>query len=83
MNGQGFPNHDMAQFLVKIADDRGRLAQHVESGYSESEVRERFVAAGLPGVLGEAAGVFLLAANFTWEGGRSNRGRSSFSTSSF
>jgi type IV pilus assembly protein PilC len=36
----------MAQFLVKIADDRGRLAQHVESGYSESEVRERFVQQG-------------------------------------
>ena len=36
----------MAQFLVKIADDRGRLAQHVEHGYSESEVRERFVQQG-------------------------------------
>jgi type IV pilus assembly protein PilC len=36
----------MAQFLVKIADDRGRLAQHVENGYSESEVRERFVQQG-------------------------------------
>ena len=46
LTSQGFPNHDMAQFLVKIADDRGRLAQHVESGYSESEVRERFVQQG-------------------------------------
>jgi type IV pilus assembly protein PilC len=36
----------MAQFLVKIADDRGRLAQQVEHGYSESEVRERFVQQG-------------------------------------
>jgi type IV pilus assembly protein PilC len=36
----------MAQFLVKIADDRGRLAQQVENGYSESEVRERFVQQG-------------------------------------
>jgi type IV pilus assembly protein PilC len=36
----------MAQFLVKIADDRGRMAQQVEHGYSESEVRERFVQQG-------------------------------------
>jgi len=36
----------MAQFLIKIADDRGRLAQQVEHGYSESEVRERFVQQG-------------------------------------
>jgi type IV pilus assembly protein PilC len=36
----------MAQFLVKIADDRGRLSQQVEHGYSESEVRERFVQQG-------------------------------------
>ena len=36
----------MAQFLVKVADDRGRLAQQVEHGYSESEVRERFVQQG-------------------------------------
>jgi type IV pilus assembly protein PilC len=32
----------MAEFLVKIADERGRLQQQVESGYSEAEVRERF-----------------------------------------
>ncbi len=36
----------MAQFLVKLADDRGHLAQQVEHGYSESEVRERFVQQG-------------------------------------
>jgi type IV pilus assembly protein PilC len=36
----------MAQFVVKIADDRGHLAQQVEHGYSESEVRERFVQQG-------------------------------------
>jgi type IV pilus assembly protein PilC len=36
----------MAEFLVKIADERGRLAQQVENGYSESEVRERFVQQG-------------------------------------
>ena len=32
----------MAEFLVKIADERGRMQQHVETGYSEAEVRERF-----------------------------------------
>ncbi len=36
----------MAQFLVKVADDRGHLAQQVEHGYSEAEVRERFVQQG-------------------------------------
>jgi type IV pilus assembly protein PilC len=36
----------MAEFLVKIADERGRLTQQVESGYSESEVRERFTQQG-------------------------------------
>jgi type IV pilus assembly protein PilC len=36
----------MTQFLVKVADDRGRMAQQVEHGYSESEVRERFVQQG-------------------------------------
>src|SRR5438128_5454400 len=32
----------MAEFLVKIADERGHLTQQVENGYSEAEVRERF-----------------------------------------
>jgi type IV pilus assembly protein PilC len=32
----------MAEFVVKIADDRGRIQQHVEHGYSEAEVRDRF-----------------------------------------
>jgi type IV pilus assembly protein PilC len=36
----------MAEFLVKVADDRGRLMQQVETGYSEAEVRERFTAQG-------------------------------------
>src|ERR1700704_174384 len=36
----------MAQFLVKVADDRGRMVQQVEHGYSESEVRARFVQQG-------------------------------------
>ena len=36
----------MAEFVVKIADDRGRVQEHVEQGYSEAEVRDRFSAQG-------------------------------------
>jgi type IV pilus assembly protein PilC len=36
----------MAEFLVKVADERGHLAQQLEHGYSESEVRERFTQQG-------------------------------------
>jgi type IV pilus assembly protein PilC len=36
----------MAEFVVKIADERGRLLQQVEHGYSEAEVRDRFAAQG-------------------------------------
>jgi type IV pilus assembly protein PilC len=36
----------MTEFLVKVADERGHLLQQVEHGYSESEVRERFVQQG-------------------------------------
>jgi type IV pilus assembly protein PilC len=32
----------MAEFVVKVADDRGRVQQHIEQGYSEAEVRDRF-----------------------------------------
>jgi type IV pilus assembly protein PilC len=36
----------MAEFLIKVADERGHLTQQVESGYSEAEVRERFTQQG-------------------------------------
>ena len=32
----------MAEYVIKVADDRGRVQQHVEQGISESEVRDRF-----------------------------------------
>jgi len=32
----------MAEYVVKMADERGRTMQQVEHGYSESEVRERY-----------------------------------------
>jgi type IV pilus assembly protein PilC len=36
----------MAEFLIKVADERGHLMQQVENGYSEAEVRERFAKQG-------------------------------------
>lgn len=36
----------MAEFVVKIADERGRMLQQVEHGYSVDEVRDRFAAQG-------------------------------------
>jgi type IV pilus assembly protein PilC len=36
----------MAEFVIKIADERGRIHQHVEQGYSEAEVRDRFAQQG-------------------------------------
>jgi type IV pilus assembly protein PilC len=32
----------MAEFIVKVADERGHLVQQVENGFSESEIRDRF-----------------------------------------
>src|SRR3954468_2048624 len=32
----------MAEFIVKMADERGRMLQQIESGQSASELRERF-----------------------------------------
>src|ERR1035441_2020926 len=36
----------MAEFVVKIADERGHTHQQVEQGYSVAEVRDRFAAQG-------------------------------------
>jgi type IV pilus assembly protein PilC len=36
----------MAEFVVKIADERGHTHQQVEQGYSIAEVRDRFAAQG-------------------------------------
>jgi len=36
----------MAEFLVKVADEQGHLKQHVEHGYSEAEVHDRFTQQG-------------------------------------
>jgi type IV pilus assembly protein PilC len=36
----------MAEFLVKVADEQGHLRQHVEQGYSEAEVHDRYTQQG-------------------------------------
>ena len=36
----------MAEFVVKVADERGHTHQQVEQGYSVAEVRDRFAAQG-------------------------------------
>jgi type IV pilus assembly protein PilC len=36
----------MAEFVVKVADERGHMLQQVEHGYSEAEVRDRFAQQG-------------------------------------
>lgn len=36
----------MAEFIVKMADERGRMLQQVENGHSASELRERFAHQG-------------------------------------
>src|SRR6516162_5306753 len=36
----------MAEFLVKIADERGHVLEQVESGISEKEIRDRFIQQG-------------------------------------
>jgi type IV pilus assembly protein PilC len=36
----------MAEFVIKVADERGRMHQQVEQGYSVAEVRDRFASQG-------------------------------------
>jgi type IV pilus assembly protein PilC len=36
----------MAEFVVKLADERGHVQQQVEHGYSESEIHDRFTQQG-------------------------------------
>src|ERR1700685_190299 len=36
----------MAEFVVKVADERGRMHQQVEQGYSVADVRDRFASQG-------------------------------------
>ena len=36
----------MSEFVIKMADERGRMVEQTENGYSEAEVRERFAQQG-------------------------------------
>jgi len=36
----------MAEYLVKLADERGHIQEKTETGHSESEIRDRFAQAG-------------------------------------
>ena len=36
----------MADYLIKLADERGHIFERTEPGYSESEVRDRFMQQG-------------------------------------
>jgi type IV pilus assembly protein PilC len=36
----------MAEFVVRMADERGRVVEQMEAGYSATEVRDRFAQAG-------------------------------------
>lgn len=36
----------MAEYVIKVADERGRQQQNIEHGFSEAEVRERYVQQG-------------------------------------
>ena len=57
----------MAEFVVKVADERGHLTQQVENGYSEAEIRDRFTQQGFL--------VYWVKPKGVLTGGRIRRGR--------
>jgi type IV pilus assembly protein PilC len=58
----------MAEFVVKLADERGRMHQQVEQGYSVAEVRDRFAAQGYLVYWVKPQG--MLSGGFSLRGGR-------------
>jgi type IV pilus assembly protein PilC len=65
----------MAEFLVKLADERGHLTEQLEHGYSEDEVRERVSQQGYLVYWVKPRGVFTKSSKF----GRGGRiGQSTF-----
>jgi type IV pilus assembly protein PilC len=58
----------MAEFVVKIADERGHTHQQIEQGYSVAEVRDRFASQGYLVHWVKPQG--LLSSGFTMRGGR-------------
>ncbi len=59
----------MAEFLVKMANERGHLLQQLEHGYSESEVRDRFVQQGFLVYWVKPRGMFV-GGQLSFTGGR-------------
>jgi type IV pilus assembly protein PilC len=59
----------MAEFLVKLADERGHLTEQLEHGYSEDEVRERVTQQGYLVYWVKPRGVFTTSSKFG-RGGR-------------
>ena len=43
----GFYVRDMAEYSIKLTDDRGHITEQVETGRSEAEVRDRLTSQGL------------------------------------
>lgn len=59
----------MAEFLVKLADERGHLTEQLEHGYSEDEVRERVTQQGYLVYWVKPRGIFTTSSQFG-RGGR-------------
>src|SRR6267143_198623 len=58
----------MAEFLVKLADERGHLSEQLEHGYSEDEVRERVSQQGYLVYWVKPRGIFTTGKGL-WRGG--------------
>ena len=63
----------MAEFLVKLADERGHLTEQLEHGYSEDEVRERVSQQGYLVYWVKPRGIFTTSSQFG-RGGRIGHG---------
>ena len=74
----------MAEYVVKMADERGRMLQQIEHGYSETEVRDRYSQQGFLVYSVKPRGMFAGGDVSLGAGAvRLSRLTSSFSTSSF
>jgi type IV pilus assembly protein PilC len=64
----------MAEFLVKLADERGHLSEQLEHGYSEEEVRERVSSQGYLVYWVKPRGVFTATGGGLRRAGRIRQG---------
>ena len=56
----------MAEFLIKMADERGHVLEQVESGVSEQDIRERLAQQGF--LVYSVEGTKRIAVSGLWEG---------------